>query len=105
MTITKNSFGKRVQELRKARRLTQEQLAELIDIDVKHMSKIECGRHFPSIEILNKIAEALEKPIQDFFIDDHFQERDVLIDNLVQKLKNLPENKFIAVYRILDETL
>lgn len=105
MEVTKVLLGSRIQELRKVCRLTQAQLAEIIGIDEKHMSKIECGRHFPSLELLNKIAEALDKSLEDFFIVEHLQNREILIEQLVQKLKKLPNAKFAAIYRVLDELL
>ena len=41
MQSVKDLFGKRIKELRKARNLTQEQLAELVDIDTRNIIKIE----------------------------------------------------------------
>ena len=52
----KQLLGKRIKELRKAQGLTQEQLAELIDIETGSLSAIESGRHFPSLPTLEKIA-------------------------------------------------
>ena len=37
MQSVKDLFGKRIKELRKARNLTQEQLAELVDIDTRNI--------------------------------------------------------------------
>ena len=39
-------FGKRVSELRKARKLTQEQLAEIVGLDSKQIGNIETGYSF-----------------------------------------------------------
>ncbi len=105
MGITKMAFGARIQELRKHCHLTQAQLAEIIGIDEKHMSKIECGRHFPSLDLLNKIADALNKSVEDFFVVEHLENREILIERLVQKLKMLPNKKFCAIFRILDELI
>ena len=102
MGITKILLGARIQELRKHCGLTQAQLAEIIGIDEKHMSKIECGRHFPSLDLLNKISDALNKPIDDFFVVEHLQDRKILIEQLVQKLNKLSNAKFCTLFRILD---
>ena len=40
MQSVKDLFGKRIKELRKARNLTQEQLAELVDIDTRNIITI-----------------------------------------------------------------
>ncbi len=48
--ILKKELGKKIQELRKSKRITQDVLAEQIGIDPKNVSKIENGNHFPSAE-------------------------------------------------------
>ena len=42
----KKSFGRRVKELRLKNGLTQEQLAEMIEVGERNLSKIECGNVF-----------------------------------------------------------
>lgn len=60
-------FGMRIKELRMVRKLSQEQLAKRIDISSKYMSRIEMGQHFPSLDILTKLANALNVEVKDFF--------------------------------------
>ena len=61
------AVGSRIRILRKAKRLTQETLAEAISIDPKSLGRIEKGTYFPSLETLSKLAHALEVPVRDFF--------------------------------------
>ena len=105
MNDTKKYLGARIQELRRQQNLTQAELAEMVDIDSKHMSKIECGRCYPSFELLDKIADKLGKPVGDFFIVEHLHNRDELIGELTEKLKKLPNEKFWMLYKILKEVL
>jgi transcriptional regulator with XRE-family HTH domain len=42
-------IGKRIQELRKARGLSQEKIAEKADISSTYLSRIECGRENPTL--------------------------------------------------------
>ena len=60
-------FGMRMKELRAARNLSQEQLAEKSGISPKYMSRIEMGLHFPSFDIITKLANALQVEVKDFF--------------------------------------
>lgn len=53
------TLGEKIKAFRKARGLTQEQLAEKIGIDNKHLSRIEKGRHLPTYNITKKLAEVL----------------------------------------------
>lgn len=55
-----NSFGKRLQQIRKSKGLTQEKLAELAGVHEKHISKLETGYYKPSFETLDKILKVLE---------------------------------------------
>ena len=56
----KKLIGKRIQEIRKQKKITQEYLAELIVIETPSISNIETGKYFPSAENLDKILEVLE---------------------------------------------
>lgn len=60
MNSIKIKLGKRIKELRKSRKLTQEKLAEIVGIDVVSMSKIETGKNYPTADNLEKISNALE---------------------------------------------
>lgn len=49
---------------RTLKRLTQAQLAELIDVHEKYIGKIEAGKQNITVKTLNKIANALEIDIK-----------------------------------------
>ena len=67
----KKLLGGRIKEIRKLRKITQERLAELIDIEPNNVSKIENGKNYPSPENLAKIARALNIEIHELFIFNH----------------------------------
>lgn len=54
-----NKLGNRIKVIRKSLGLTQEKLAELANIDNKHLSKIENGAHLPSFKTIEKLSLAL----------------------------------------------
>lgn len=67
--MLKEKLGRRIKEIRKARGYSQEQLAELINMDIPNLSNIERGKRFMTAETLEKIAKALdvtEKELFDF---------------------------------------
>lgn len=45
--------------LRGARGLTQEKLAELVDVDRRYIQRIEAGTANPGIDVLTRLKEAL----------------------------------------------
>ena len=67
MDQLKVHFGKRLQTLRTAQEITQEKLADTIDLTVKSVSNIEHGIHAPKFDNLEKIAFALQVPVKELF--------------------------------------
>ena len=88
----KIQLGQKIQLLRKKRRLTQEQFAELIGIDPKNVSKIENGNNYPSAETLTSIAKALEVDIYELFV---FKEEISYEDMREQIIKALDSDKAV----------
>jgi len=52
-------FGKRLQEVRTEAGLKQGQVARAVDVDSKHISRLERGKVNPSFEIIFQLATAL----------------------------------------------
>lgn len=60
-------IGKRVRHLRKLRKMSQEKLAELADINRNYVGKIERAESKASIDTLYKISLALKVELSCFF--------------------------------------
>lgn len=57
------AFGLRVREQRKLKKITQEQLALLCNIDRSYMGRIERGEVNLTLEKLYELAKALDIPV------------------------------------------
>ncbi|HBA40045.1 MAG TPA: XRE family transcriptional regulator [Deltaproteobacteria bacterium] len=68
---TKELLGRRVRELRKKKGLTQERLAEIAALDVKYLGGIERGTENPTIETLEKLANALSVRVSQILDFEH----------------------------------
>jgi len=66
-------FGERVRQLRKKQGLSQEALAFKAEIDRTYMTSVENGKRNVSVQNIEKIINALEISIQDFFSTDIFE--------------------------------
>ena len=69
-------MNNRLEELRKERGITQEELAALLEVSRQTISSLEKGRYNPSIQLAFKIARYFGLRIEDIFIyeeDDHEQ--------------------------------
>jgi transcriptional regulator with XRE-family HTH domain len=63
-------FNEKLQELRKARSLTQEELAEALYVSRTAISKWESGRGYPSIDSLKEISRFFSVTIDDLICPD-----------------------------------
>lgn len=60
-------FGLNIVYYRKKKKLTQLQLAELVDVDRSHISAIELGNVGVSMDVIFKLSEVLEINPKDLF--------------------------------------
>jgi transcriptional regulator with XRE-family HTH domain len=88
---TKELIGKRIQELRKATGLSQEKLAEKADISSTYLSRIECGRENPTLDMLIKLASALEVEMWEMFDFGHLVNHKKLKESLQNFTKTTDE--------------
>ena len=63
-------FNEKLQELRKSRGLTQEELAEKLYVSRTAVSKWESGRGYPNIDSLKAIARLFSVSIDDLLSGD-----------------------------------
>ena len=56
MYFDANDFATRLQTLRKALGMTQEELAEALNVSLEHLSKMERGKRKPSIDLIVAMA-------------------------------------------------
>lgn len=64
---TPKFLSKKIKEARKNRRLTQEDLAEIVGLSVNYIGYIEQGKKVPSIKTADKIARALGLKLSNLF--------------------------------------
>lgn len=102
MDNNKKLLGKRIKELRKNAGLTQEQLAEMIDIETTSLSGIESGRHFPSLPTLEKIAFSLNTELKSLFDFNHLHSIDKMKDVIRNNIDKLSEEKISFIYRFFE---
>lgn len=58
----------RLEEIRKQREITQEELANVLEVSRQTISSLEKGRYNPSIILAFKIARYFDMAIEDIFI-------------------------------------
>ena len=74
MSLQEN-FINNLRQIRKNKKMTQEKLAELCQTETSYIGQIEIGKRFPSINLIEKIAVALNVPAYVLFKENKSSHR------------------------------
>lgn len=80
-------FSNNLKKLRQQKRLTQEQVAEVLNVSAHTVSRWECNTTLPDVTILPKIAE-----LYCVTMDDFFKKTSVAYENYAQRLAAIYES-------------
>ena len=98
----KKDFGLRLKELRNKKGITQYQLAELVDIDPKHLSHIETGKSFPKADLIEKLAKALDIYYKNlFFNTESSKNNKILLNKIFELLKQSTYEELVIIYKLI----
>lgn len=100
MDLTK--IGKFIQECRKAKKLTQVQLAQKIGVSEKTISKWECGNGFPDASLILALCKTLEITSNELLsgkkLTNETEYREQAENNLIAlKTQQEKNNKFLLI--------
>ena len=101
MNSPKKCFGARIKEIRESKGINQEQLAEMVNMESRHISRIETGKSFTTMENIVKIAKALNVNISVLFDFKHKQEKDILIQEINNYIANADDKQIELAYKLI----
>jgi transcriptional regulator with XRE-family HTH domain len=101
MRTTKELLGARIKELRKAKGLSQDTLAERVGIDAKHLSRLEVGGSYPSLDTLERLAQVLGVDLKEFFEFTHLDEPKELKNALTNLTRQLTDAQVRVAVKVL----
>ncbi|MDR0377094.1 MAG: helix-turn-helix transcriptional regulator [Spirochaetaceae bacterium] len=78
-------FAKNMKEYRRKSGLTQEKLAEKVDVSTHHIGMIEIARSFPTLDLVQRIAGALNIESYRLFMESY--STDEKLERLRQEIK------------------
>jgi transcriptional regulator with XRE-family HTH domain len=70
LAVDYESIGRRIKHYRTEKKISQEELADIVFITGRHISNIETGAKPPSLELLILIANALDVSADDLLTDN-----------------------------------
>ena len=105
-----SDLGKRLLEVRKQRKLSQQQLADMASVHFTNVGKYERAEAVPSADVFNRIAKALEVS-PDYLLNgtiadkakNNLEDTELLLQ--FQKVEQLSEQKKLLIKEFLDAFL
>lgn len=101
------AIGLKIKERRQMQGITQEFIADQLDVNPSHISNIECGRAHPSLTALVRIADILECSV-DYFVSGEYTFRidkdreKSLDDEIMDRLRYCNSDKKLKILKIID---
>ncbi len=96
--LQKKLLGAKIRYIRKSKKISQETLSEMTDISPRQMVRIEMGQSFPTLENLEKIADALDVSVQSLFENDYYDSTENLKKCLYEKISGMDEKNVRFLY-------
>ncbi len=94
-------FGQRIKELREEKKLTQEQLAELMEVEYQTINRIENGIYFTNYKNLEKFANIFNVSIDSLFEYSHKKTEIELRNEIIDWTKNCNTKQLEFLYKTI----
>ena len=102
----KKQLGTKIKRVRQKQGLTQEQLAEKIDIATRTLCGIENGENFLTADTLEKIIDVLNVSSADLFAFDHIKPQEEWVNEIISDIQNLKDREKIeTIYKLIKATI
>ena len=102
---TTTHIADKILYLRRANKLTQEEFAEKVGLDIRTIARAESGKHRPSAQTMEMIALAFEVPVSYFFDNSVYRtdiSKSALILEITARLNVLSKNTLRKIKSIID---
>lgn len=100
---TDELIGKRIQEIRTQRGMTQEALAERINISKSSISEWEACKRVPRMETLRKIADALGVDVWEIIGFNDVDYDEPMFSSPTEEAPDPNERELVTIYRDLND--
>lgn len=96
-------LGSTIRQIRRGRRMTQEDLAEIAGVNVKHLGEVERGNGNPTLQLLIKIADALGEEVSDLFAASTTQqdESTSTVAEIIAFIRKLDQHTIQKLHKII----
>ncbi len=102
--MVERSIGRRIQQYRKKKGLTQEQLAEKVGLSTNYISAVERGVNALNLDKLVEVINILECSADEIFADvlnNGYEIKTSLLTEQISKLSKIEQERIFAVVQTL----
>lgn len=99
----KKIFAANLKKIRKQKGLTQEELAELVNVAPRHISFLETAKSFPSCDLLERLSKVLNTGFSEFFNSYNEVSRDEILKQINIITSRLDDTKLKYIYKMVSE--
>ena len=92
-------IGERIRKRRQTLRWSQEKLAEMVDVSLNTVSRIEGGQSDMSIEVFRRLAQALGMSASELVGDMEVMVKDGDMQRMAVRMRRLPQKDREVVFR------
>lgn len=100
--MVEQEIGKRIKFYRKKRGLTQEELAERVELSSHFISALERGMYSVKLENLVKIMNVLECTADDLFCDSLDDKTRINASRLAKEMALIPDYEQERIFKVVE---
>ena len=101
MKMNPKEIGKRIQLLRKQRGLSQEELADKLNVSANTVAKIECGLRRPSVDFIVDLVNFFDTTVDYIVLGEEAEKEDY--DSLIREIDDAIEQLLELKEKLLKE--
>ena len=102
MNDYKKILSRNLKEKRKAMGITQYQLAEMLDVEDKYISRLETGTSTPSFALLEKLSNILQINLSELFVAENYAAKEELINKITSMLKRTNIKNLTLILKMIE---
>jgi transcriptional regulator with XRE-family HTH domain len=102
------NIPEKIKQIRKAKKMSQQEVADKMEMHRVQYTRIETGKAEPTISTLEKIAKALDVEMSDFFKEDDsfdINSKDKTLIEKVRLLEQLDDKNRTSIYTLIDTAI
>ena len=102
MNIDYKLIGSRIKEARKRKGITQEMLAESLDVTIGYVSQVERGITKISLDLLARVSTIFELDITYFLTNTCVKQDDYMVYEIMRELRMIGDRDRRIIYSLIE---